>query len=93
MQLRKRHVRDLVLPFIICSAILWMIANAVWSTADQSLAGIEGGVERIAVEIGSDAGSSLTMLVAWFLPISVITTAVVLLRRSHSVSRYDEAPR
>ncbi len=93
MQARKRRVRDLLLPFCICSAVLWMIAHAVWSTADQSLAGIEGGVERLIAELGSDAGSSLTMLVVWFLPLSVITAAVVLLRRSNSISRYDEAPR
>ncbi len=93
MQERRRRVRDLLLPFCICSAVLWMIAHAVWSTADQSLAGIEGGVERILAETGSDAGSSLTMLVVWFLPISVITAATVLLRRSRSVTGHDEVSR
>ncbi len=93
MQARKRRVRDLLLPFCICSAVLWMIAHAVWSTADQRLAGIEGGVQRILSEVGSDAGGSLTMLVVWFLPISVITAASILLRRSRSMAGYDEASR
>lgn len=93
MQARKRRVRDLLLPFCICSAVLWMIAHAVWSTADQSLAGIEGGVEHLLAELGSDAGSSLTLLLVWFLPLSVLVAAVVLLRRSRSVPGYDEVSR
>ncbi len=93
MEARKRRLRDLLLPFCICSAVLWMIAHAVWSTADQSLAGIEGGAERILAEVGSDAGGSFTMLMVWFLPISVITAAVILLRKSRPVTGYDEASR
>ncbi len=81
MQARRRTVRDLVLPCLICSALLLLIAFAVWTVADEGLAGLEGGLWHRVLELGGDAGSSVSILLVWFLPISVITAAVVLLRR------------
>ena len=81
LQARKRRARDLVVPCLICSAVLLMIAAAVWSVADESLSGWEGGLWRRVLELGGEAGSSISILMLWFLPLSVITAAVVLLGR------------
>jgi hypothetical protein len=92
MQERKRTVRDLVVPFSICSTILLLIASAVWSLGDEGLAEFQGGVGKRILELGGDAGSSISIVLVWFLPLSVITAAVVLLRR-RSHDRNDEVPR
>jgi hypothetical protein len=84
MQARKRTVRDLVVPFAICSALLLLIATAVWTVADEGLAGWEGGIWKRILQLGGDAGNSISLLLIWFLPISVITAAVVLIRRSRT---------
>jgi hypothetical protein len=93
MQARKRTVQDLIVPFAICSTILLLIASAVWSLGDESLAEFEGGVGKRILEFGGDAGSSISILLIWFLPLSVITAAIVMLRRSRNQDRNDEVPR
>ena len=82
MQVRKRTVKDLVVPCLICSAILLLIGRAVLTVADEGLAGWEGGLWKRVTEFGSDAGSSISILLIWFVPLSVVTAATVLLRRN-----------
>ena len=93
MQARKRRVRDLIVPFAICSTILLLIAVALWSLGDESLAGLEGGLGKRILEFGGDAGSSISILLVWFLPLSVITAAIIMLRRSRNQDRNNEEPR
>ena len=93
MQARKRKVRDLFLPCLICSAVLMMIAGAAWSVADESLAGWEGGLWIRVLGFGEEAGSSISILLVWFLPLSVITAAAVLLRSTRIPGQGDEARR
>jgi hypothetical protein len=84
IQARKRTVRDLVVPFAICSALLLVIATAVWTVADEGLGGWEDGIWKRVLQLGSESGSSISLLLIWFLPLSVITAAVVLIRRSRA---------
>jgi hypothetical protein len=84
MQARKRTVRDLMVPVVICSALLLGIATAVWAVADEGLAGWEGGMWKRVMELGGDAGNSISILLVWFLPVSIITAAIVLLRRNRN---------
>ncbi len=84
MQARKRTVRDLMVPVAICSALLLLNAIAVWNVADEGLAGWEGGLWKRVQELGGDAGNSVSILLVWFLPLSVITAAIVLLRRNRN---------
>ena len=93
IQARKRTVRDLIVPFAICSTVLLLIASAVWSLADESLAEFEGGVWKRVMEFGGDAGSSISIVLVWFLPLSVITAAIVMLRRNRNQDRNDEVLR
>jgi len=82
MQQRKRSTRELVVPFIVCSALLLLIAFAVLTLADETFTGLEGNLWRHVLALGEDAGNSVSLLLMWFLPLSVITAAVVLLRRN-----------
>jgi hypothetical protein len=93
IQQRKRTIRDLIVPVAICSLGLLFIASAVLSLGDESLLEIEGGLWHRILELGADAGGSISILVVWFLPISIISAAVVLLRRSRSSNRDDEVSR
>lgn len=93
MQVRKRTAKDLVVPCLICSAILLLIASAVWTVADEGVAGWDGGLWKRVIEFGSDAGSSISILLIWFVPLSVVTAATVLLRRSRMPGQGDGASR
>jgi hypothetical protein len=93
VQARKRTVRDLIVPFLICSALLLLIANAVWSVAEDGLAEWESGIWKRVLELGSDTGNSVSILLVWFLPLSVITAAIILLRRTRGTGHDDEARR
>jgi hypothetical protein len=93
MQARKRTVRDLVVPFLVCSALLLLIANAVWSIGDDNLVEFEGSLWKRIMAFGGDAGGSISILLVWFLPISVITAAIVMLRRNRNSNRDDEGTR
>jgi hypothetical protein len=93
MQARKRRVRDLIVPVAVCSVLLLLIASAVWTVADEGLAGFEGGIWRRITQFGAETGSSISIVLVWFLPLSVITAAIVLLRRSRASDRDDEVKR
>lgn len=82
MQERKRTTRDLIVPFVVCSALLLFIAAAVLHIADESATDLSGGLWKRILELGADAGNSVSILLLWFLPLSVIVAAVVLLRRT-----------
>ena len=93
IQARKRSVRDLILPFLICSTLLMLIANAVWTMGDDTLVEeIEGSIWHRVMELGGDAGSNISILLVWFLPISVLTAAIVLFRR-HRLNSSDREGR
>ncbi|MEG9431375.1 hypothetical protein [Terriglobus sp. ADX1] len=92
MRERKRTTRDLIVPFVVCSALLLFIAAAVLHVTDESISDIAGIWKRI-VDLGADAGSEVSLLLLWFLPLSVITAAVVLLRRNRRPSDRNDKVR
>lgn len=93
MQMRKRTAQDLLVPCLICSAVLLLIATAAWTLADDGVASWEGSLWRRIAELGGDAGSSVSILLVWFLPVSVVTAAAVMLRRARLGGQRDEARR
>ncbi|MGI4854646.1 MAG: hypothetical protein ACRYF4_11455 [Janthinobacterium lividum] len=93
LQSRKRTVRDLVVPILICSTLLLFIGTAAWTLADEGVSGWEGGLWHRFTELGGDAGSTVSILLVWFLPLSVVTAAAVMLRKTRLASRSDEAKR
>ena len=98
MQARRRAARSLALPLLICSALLLMVCHAVWATVSQSSFGI-GELGAVGEELeetagkllngqAMDAGGPVYLLLMWFLPVSVLTLAIVLFRRTRS--RHDD---
>lgn len=92
MQERKRTTRDLIVPFIVCSALLLFIAAAALHVTDESVSSLAGLWKRF-VELGADAGSEVSLLLLWFLPLSVITAAAVILRRTRRSSDRNDKVR
>lgn len=93
MQTRRRTARDLLVPCLVCSAVLLVIATAIWSVADEGMPGWEEGLWRRISLLGADAGSTISILLVWFLPLSVLTAAILMLRRSRATGMHDEVRR
>lgn len=93
MQTRKRAERDLLVPCLVCSIVLLLIAAAVWTIADEGLSSWEGNLWHRVTELGADAGTTVSILLVWFLPLSVLTAAVVMLRNTRLTGRGGEARR
>lgn len=69
---RRSHVRSLVIPIVVSSALFVILSTAVWNVLDQydlNPTGIP------------DASNQLYVLLLWFLPVSMALLAMVLFRR------------
>lgn len=93
LQTRKRTQRDLLVPCAICSVVLLLIAAAVWTLGDEGLTSWEGTLWHRLAEMGADAGSTVSIVLVWFLPLSVLTAAAVMLRNTRLTRQGGEARR
>jgi hypothetical protein len=89
MQKQKKSRRELVLPLLICSAVLLLLCYAGSVVASGSaFCGVESQLEHRASRLFSgqtmDTGSPAFILLFWFLPITVVTVVAVYLRRNRS---------
>ena len=89
MQQRKKSRRELVLPLLICSAVLLLVCYAGSVVASGSaFCGVESQIEQHARSLFSgqtmDSGSPAILMLFWFLPVTVVTAGVVYLRRKRS---------
>lgn len=92
MQARRRNVRDLVVPLVICSVLLVMVCYAVWIVVSNNF-GFAPMASSVSTEIEAeasklmngqmmDSGGSVYILMMWFLPVSAVTLATILFRRT-----------
>ena len=72
MAARRRHVRSLVIPIAVSSALLMILATAGWRVLDQY------DLNPIGIP---DAGNQIFVLLLWFLPVSMALLAMILFRR------------
>jgi len=72
MAARRSHVRGLVIPVVVSSALIAILLTAVWNVLSQY------DVNPIGIP---DASNQLFVLLLWFLPVSMTLLAVVLFRR------------
>jgi heme/copper-type cytochrome/quinol oxidase subunit 2 len=84
MQARRSHVRSLLLPSMICSALLILCAAAVWSGLYQyQAAETTGGVQAdVAALAATEATNHFLVVLLWFVPVSVALMITVWVRRS-----------
>ena len=90
MQRQKKGRRELVLPLLICSAVLLLVCYAAWVVVSGTGFGAVGSeIEEQAGKLLTgqtvDTGSPFFLLLLWFLPITVVTVATLYLRRSRRV--------
>ncbi len=69
---QRSRVRSLVIPIAVSSALLVILATAVWSVLDQY---------DITPNGIPDASNQLFVLLLWFLPVSMALMAIILFRR------------
>ncbi|WP_419804459.1 hypothetical protein [Terriglobus sp.] len=89
MQQRNKSRRELVLPLLICSAVLLLVCYAGWVVASGTgFVAVGSEIEQEAGKLFTgqtmDTGSPAFLLLLWFLPVTVATVAVVYLRRKRS---------
>jgi hypothetical protein len=88
MQARRNHVRSLMVPLIICSALLILTGLAVWTGLYQYEAAeaAEAVQADVAVLAASDANNQFLVVLLWFVPVSIALLAAVWFRRDHNGS-------
>ena len=95
---RKLKMRSVAIPMAICSALLLIVCHAVWTTISQNSFGLgelntvgeelEETASRLLSGQAMDSGGPVYILLMWFLPISLVTIAMLLVRRKRG--RYDD---
>src|ERR1039457_4424645 len=86
MQARRSHVRSLMVPLIVCSALLILSIVAVWSGLYQYQAAeaAEAVQADVAALANNDANNEFLVMLLWFVPVSLAVLATVWFRRAHN---------
>jgi H+/Cl- antiporter ClcA len=84
MQARRSHVRSLMVPLIICSALLILSIFAVWSglyqyQATEAAEAVQADVAALGTN--NDANNQFLVVLLWFVPVSLALLAAVWFRR------------
>jgi hypothetical protein len=84
MQERRSQVRSLMVPLIICSALLILVIVAVWSglyqyEAAEAAEAVQADVAALAAT--TDANNHFLVVLLWFVPVSLAALAAVWLSR------------
>jgi heme/copper-type cytochrome/quinol oxidase subunit 2 len=81
MRERRDHVRSLMVPLILCSAMLILVIVAVWSGLYQYEAAEAAEAMQADVAV-LDASNHFLVVLLWFVPVSMALLAAVWLRRA-----------
>jgi hypothetical protein len=81
MQERRDHVRNLVVPLVICSVILLLICMGLWIGLDQYQA---AEIEDVASLAATEASRHFLVVLLWFVPVSMAMLAAVWFRRGRT---------
>jgi cytochrome bd-type quinol oxidase subunit 2 len=91
MQARRSHARSLMVPLIICSALLILLVVVVWSglysEAAEAAEAVQADVSALAA---TDMNNHIAVILLWFVPVTIALLAAVWVRRSRHNSN-DEA--
>jgi hypothetical protein len=82
MQARRSRARGMVAPMIICSALLLLIAFAMWSGLYQNPVIAEALQTDVAALAAMDATNHYMVALLWFVPACLAVLATVLYRRT-----------
>ncbi len=86
MQERRSHVRSLMVPLIVCSALLILTCLAVWTGLYQYQAAeaAEAVQADVAALAANDANNQFLVVLLWFVPVSIALLATVWFRRARN---------
>jgi hypothetical protein len=85
MQERRSYVRSLMVPLIVCSALLILSIVAVWSGLYQSQAAEAAeAVQDVAALASTEANNQFMVVLLWFVPVSLACLAAVWFTRFRS---------
>jgi hypothetical protein len=88
MQARRSHARSLMVPLIICSALLILLVVVVWGGLySEAAETVQADVSALAV---ADVNNHFLVVLIWFVPVSIALLAAVWIRGSRYNSN-DEA--
>jgi hypothetical protein len=83
IQARRSHARSLMVPLILCSALLILIGLAIWSGLYQYQAA-EAAQADVASLATTDPLNHFIVVLLWFVPVSLALLGAVLFRRSRN---------
>jgi hypothetical protein len=92
MQARRSRARGLLAPMIICSALLLLIAFAMWSGLYQNPVIAETLETDVSALAAMDASNHYMVALLWFVPACLAVLATVLYRRTREAGN-DKAGR
>ncbi len=81
MRARRSRVRSLMVPLLICSALLILSIVAVWSGQYDASEAAEAVQADVAALAASDATNHFLVVLLWFVPVSLALLAAFWLRR------------
>ena len=88
---RRSKARGLMIPLIICSSLLILLAVVVWGgmylEAAEAAEAVQADVSALSA---TDINNHMVVVLLWFVPLSVALLATVFIRRSRRNSN-DEA--
>jgi len=92
MQAQRSRMRSLMVPLILCSALLILCAVAVWTGVYQYEAAeaAEAVQADVAALAATEAANHFLAVLLWFVPVSIALLITVWVRRSRNNAN-DEA--
>jgi hypothetical protein len=86
IQERRSQVRSLMVPLIVCSALLILTCLAVWTglyqyQAAEAAEAVQADVASLAA---NDANNQFLVVLLWFVPVSIALLATVWFRRARN---------
>ena len=85
MQARRSYVRSLMVPLILCSALLTLTIAAVWTGLYQ-YQGEAAEVVQADVAALTDANNHFLVVMLWFVPVTLAVLGAVWFRRTRNSS-------
>lgn len=82
MQQRRSHVRSLMLPMIVCGALLILTVFAVWSGLYQYQASEAAEAVQDVATAAANQTDQVMVSLMWFVPVSLTVLAVIWFTRS-----------
>jgi len=79
MQERRSRARNIVVPLVICSVMLFFICVGLWIGLDHYQA---SEIEDVAVLAATEASRHFLVVLLWFVPVSMAMLAAVWFRRA-----------